>query len=48
MKTIVHERYEAFDARRRADEARLADADDVQALEAVERELKKIGKGNKG
>lgn len=48
MKTIVHERYEAFDARRRAEEARLADADDVQALEAVERRLKKSGKGSKG
>ncbi len=48
MKTIVHERYEAFDARRHADEARLADADDVQALEAVERQLKKSGKGSKG
>ena len=48
MKTIVHERYEAFDARRRAEEARLADADDVQALEAVERQLKKSGGGSKG
>ena len=48
MKTIVHERYEAFDARRRAEEARLADADDVQALEAVERQLKESGKGSKG
>ena len=48
MKTIVHERYEAFDAQRRTEEARLADADDVQALEAVERRLKEIGKGSKG
>lgn len=48
MKTIVHERYEAFDTRRRIEEARLADADDVQALEAVERQLKKSGKENKG
>ena len=45
MKTIVHDRYEAFDAQRRADEARQADAEDLRTLEAVEKKLKQSGKG---
>jgi hypothetical protein len=40
MKTIVHERYDLFDAQRRAEEARLADAQDLQELDALERQLK--------
>lgn len=48
MKAIVHERYEAFDARRRADEAKEADAEDLRELEAVEKQLEKSGKGKKG
>lgn len=45
MKTIAHERYEAFDAQRRADEAKAADAEDLRVLEAVEKKLKQSGKG---
>jgi len=48
MKTIVHERYEAFDGQRRAEEARQADAEDIQALEDAEKRLEKSGKGTKG
>jgi hypothetical protein len=44
MKVIAHERYEAFDARRREEEAREADADDLKVLEAMERKIKKNGK----
>jgi hypothetical protein len=45
MKTIVHDRYEAFDAQRRADEAKAADAQDLRELEAVEKKLRQSGKG---
>jgi hypothetical protein len=48
MKVIAHERYENFDAQRRADEAREADAQDIRELEAVEKELEAAGKGKKG
>ena len=44
MKTIVHERYEAFEVQRRADEARAADAQDLRELEAVEKALANAGK----
>ncbi|MDP2007975.1 MAG: virulence RhuM family protein [Rubrivivax sp.] len=40
MKQVVHTRYEEFDARRRRDEALAADAEDLQALEAVEKRAK--------
>jgi hypothetical protein len=39
-RTVAHERYEQFDARRRSVEAQAADAQDLQALEAVERQAK--------
>lgn len=45
MKTIVHERYETFDAMRRADEAKEADAQDIRELEDVEKRLAAKGKG---
>lgn len=48
MKTIVHERYETFDAQRRLDEAKEADADDIRELEAVEKRLAGKGEGKKG
>jgi hypothetical protein len=47
MKAVAHERYEQFDAQRKRDEARLADAEDIRALEVVERRLGKTGKGGK-
>lgn len=40
MKAIAHERYEAFDAKRREEEAREADAKDLDELEALEQTLK--------
>ncbi len=40
-KEIAHERYEQFDARRRRDEALAADAEDLQALEVMEKRLKR-------
>ncbi|MCU0762963.1 MAG: virulence RhuM family protein [Hydrogenophaga sp.] len=40
MKQVVHTRYEAFDAQRRRDEALAADAEDLQRLEAVEKQAK--------
>lgn len=43
MKTIAAERYETFDTRRRADEARAADADDLKAVESLEKDLKRKG-----
>lgn len=46
MKTIVHERFESFDASRRISEAQAADAEDLKALEAVEKKLAS-GKGKK-
>ncbi|MCP5518638.1 MAG: virulence RhuM family protein [Verrucomicrobiales bacterium] len=36
MKAIAHDRYETFDASRRAAEALAADAEDIQALEQIE------------
>lgn len=47
MKTIAHERYDAFDSQRRADEAREADAQDIRELEALEKRLEAGGKGEK-
>jgi hypothetical protein len=43
MQTMTHKRYEAFDANRRAEEARLADAEDLKALENLEKDLKRKG-----
>ena len=40
MKTIAHERFESFDAQRRIAEAKAADDEDMQALEALEKRLK--------
>lgn len=37
MKTIAQERYEAFDAKRRMTEALAADAEELKALEAIEK-----------
>jgi hypothetical protein len=42
MKSIAHERFEAFDARRRAAEALAADAEDIRVLEAVEQVAKQV------
>jgi hypothetical protein len=41
MKTIAHERYETFDLHRRNAEALAADAEDIKALEAVEKKAKR-------
>ncbi|MBN8625691.1 MAG: virulence RhuM family protein, partial [Planctomycetes bacterium] len=41
MKKVVHERYDAFDAERRAADARAADAEDLQRIEDLEKKLKK-------
>ncbi|MDR7192003.1 hypothetical protein J2W68_000711 [Luteimonas terrae] len=41
MKHAARERYEAFDARRRREEASAADADDLRELEAAEKALAK-------
>jgi hypothetical protein len=43
-KQLAHERYDTFDAQRRQAEALAADAEDLNALEAVA----KKGKGNGG
>ena len=40
MKDIAHQRYDAFDAQRRRAAALTADADDLKALEAAEKQLK--------
>lgn len=45
MTEIAHERFEAFDAKRRTQAAIDADSEDLQELEAVEKTLKKSGKG---
>ena len=45
MKTIAHERYETFDTHRRSAEAVEADAEDMRALEAIERQAKGKGSG---
>ena len=44
MKGIAHERYEAFDARRRSAEALAADAEDLRMLESLEKTAKGKGK----
>lgn len=46
METIASERYEDFDAKRRQQEAIDADAEDLKAIEDLEKELKR--KGGKG
>lgn len=40
MKQVAHERYERFDAQRRSAEALEADAEDLKALEAIEKRAK--------
>jgi len=40
MKQVAHERYEQFDTQRRSAEALAADAEDLRALEAVEKRAK--------
>lgn len=44
MKQIAHERYDAFDAQRRRAEALTADAEDIKALEEMEKRGNKKGK----
>ena len=44
MKPLAHECYDTFDAHRRSADALAADAEDLQALEAVEKQVK--GKGD--
>lgn len=44
MREIAHERYAAFDAKRRQAEALAADAEDIRELEAVEKRGRKGGK----
>ena len=41
MKLVAHERYDAFDANRRAAEALAADAEDLKQIEDLEEKLKK-------
>jgi hypothetical protein len=43
MKTIASERYEDFETKRRKQEAIAADAEDLQAIEELEREIKRKG-----
>lgn len=43
MKTIATERYEDFDTQRRKQEAIAADAEDLKAIEDLEKELKRKG-----
>ena len=43
MKTIAAERYEDFDAKRRQQEAAEADAEDLKAIEDLEKDLKRKG-----
>ena len=43
MKTIANERYEDFDAKRRQQEALAADAEDLKAIEDLEKDLKRKG-----
>lgn len=43
MKTVATERYEDFDAKRRQQEAIAADAEDLKAIEDLEKELKQKG-----
>ncbi|MCQ8183692.1 virulence RhuM family protein [Methylomonas sp. SURF-1] len=44
MKTIAEQRFDEFDAKRRADEATAAEAEDLKALEQLEQELEKGGR----
>ncbi|WAR44723.1 virulence RhuM family protein [Methylomonas rapida] len=44
MKTIAEQRFDDFDAKRRADEATAADAEDLKALEQLEQALEKGGR----
>lgn len=46
MEHIANERYETFDRQRRLAEARQADADDLQALEQLEQDIKNKQKKN--
>jgi hypothetical protein len=43
MKAIANERYEDFDAKRRKQEAIAADAEDLKAIEDLEKDLKRKG-----
>ena len=43
MLQITHERYSTFDAKRRASDAKQADADDINALEMIDRKARKKG-----
>jgi hypothetical protein len=43
MIRVAYERYETFDAKRRGDEARLADVEDIEELERIERAVGKKG-----
>ena len=43
MKTIANERYDDFDAKRRQQEALAADAEDLKAIEDLEKDLKRKG-----
>lgn len=45
MKTIAVERYEEFDTKRRKQEAIAADAEDLKAIEDLEKDLKRKGGG---
>jgi hypothetical protein len=46
MVQIAHERYAEFDAKRRANEARQADEEDIKALEQIEQQAQKKGSGD--
>ena len=46
VKAIAHERYETFDSRRREAEALAADAEDMKALEEIEKQSKGTGLEN--
>jgi len=48
MTEIAHERFDAFDVKRRNEAAIEADAQDLQELEALEKSLKTSGKGAAG
>ncbi|MEI9986175.1 MAG: hypothetical protein WDN69_25165 [Aliidongia sp.] len=43
MVSVVHRRYEAFDALRRTAEARVADANEIAALEALGKKGDRMG-----
>ena len=45
MKTIAENRYEEFDAKRRHNEALESDAEDLKAIESLERDLTRRGRG---